>query len=283
MPPEPAAAKLGILAGSGTLPGRIIEHCVRAGRAYFVIAFKDQTDPQTVAGSPHLWVRLGAAGQAVAALKKAGVRDLVMAGGINRPSMRQLMPDAWGLKFLGRSGLSRGDDDLLSRLVRALEQQEGFRVVGIDDLLPGLLATPGAIGRHAPNAAMLADIEAGLRAARALGARDQGQAVVIRAGSLLAEEAADGTDAMLGRLRPGHPHGRGGVLVKAPKPGQERRADLPAIGPGTVAAAKAAGLDGIAVEAGGALLIEAERSIAEADAAGLFLFGAPPPAPEGGR
>jgi DUF1009 family protein len=266
--------KLGILAGKGELPSRLIQACRQQGRAFFVIAFKDQTDADLVADVPHAWVRLGAAGTAVTLLRDAGVREIVMAGSMRRPSIAALRPDLWAAKVLAKAGARAwGDDGLLSAIVRELEEGEGFRVVAPESLLPGELATAGTYGKIAPDDQAKSDIARGIQVAQELGRLDVGQGAVVQQGMVLALEAAEGTDAMLARCRDLTREGPGGVLVKVRKPGQERRADLPAIGVDTVKAAAAAGLRGIAIEAGGALVIDREGVAAAADKAGLFVVG----------
>ena len=168
-------AKLGILAGGGKLPGLVIQACRESERPFFVIAFEGQTPPRTVAGHPHAWVRLGAAGKAIDLLREAGVKELVMAGAIRRPSIAALMPDAWGTRFLAKTGaMSLGDDGLLSSLIRELERNEGFRVIGPDTLLPQLLAPLGVYGAERPDERALGDIEEGIRVARGRGRRRLG-------------------------------------------------------------------------------------------------------------
>lgn len=265
---------LGILAGGGDLPARLIEACRRAGRAVFVVAFEGQCDPATVSGVPHAWVRLGAAGRTLRHLKEAGAVDLVMAGAIRRPSLAALRPDAWAAKFLLKTGaMALGDDGLLRALIRELEASEGFRVVGVESLMPAALAEEGPLGRIAPDEGARADIRRGLEVAKAMGALDVGQGAVVQEGLVLAVEAIEGTDAMLARAATLKREGRGGVLAKARKPDQEGRADLPTIGVATVKNAAAAGLAGIAVEAGGALIVDRDAVAAAADAAGLFVLG----------
>lgn len=272
MPP-----KLGILAGRGELPARIIQACRETGRDYFVIAFEEQTAPETVAGTPHAWVRLGAAGSALQRLRDAGVEELVMAGGVRRPSLSALRPDAWAVKvFAKKGGKALGDDGLLSALVTALED-EGFRMVGADDLVSDLLAPQGLLGAIAPESEAKADIALGIEVALGLGALDVGQAVVVQQGLVLGVEAAEGTDALIERCAGLRRSGFGGVLVKVKKPGQERRADLPMIGVPTVTAVAAAGLSGIAVEAGGTLVMDRIAVAAAADRAGVFVIGVPVP------
>jgi len=130
--------------------------------------------------------------------------------------------------------------------------------------------------RTGPDAQARADIDRGVAVVRALGAVDVGQGCVVQQGIVLALEAIEGTDAMLARAAKLSRPGPGGVLVKLVKPGQDRRADLPTIGPGTVAAAASAGLRGIAFEAGGTILTDRAAMVADAEAAGLFLCGVDP-------
>ncbi|HEC14850.1 MAG TPA: LpxI family protein, partial [Rhodospirillales bacterium] len=251
------------------------------GRPFFVIAFKNQTPKETVAGDhiPHMWVRLGAAGKAIKRLRDEGVEDLVMAGAIVRPSPLAMMPDVTVLKFFIKSGAAAlGDDGLLSALVRTLETEEGFRVIGAESLLPEALAAEGVFGTVRPGVQALEDIQSGIVAARELGARDLGQGVVVKGGRVLDVEGKDGTDAMLERVRlkkqtAGEAEKPGGVLVKVSKPGQETRADLPAIGIETIHAVADAGLSGIAVEAGGALVVGLDEVVKAADRARLFVIG----------
>ncbi len=269
------ADKLGIVAGRGDLPRQIIAACRAQGRPFFVVAVEDHADPETVADAPHAWVRLGAAGLALKRLRDEGVKEIVLAGGISRPSLSGLRPDWWAAKFLARSGAAvLGDDGLLSALVRDLETREGFRVVGIPELLPGSLAPPGTWGRVVPDDTAWQDIRKGLRVVRVLGAVDVGQAAVVQQGLVLGVEAVEGTDRLLERCGSLRREGPGGVLIKARKPGQENRADLPTIGERTVRHAAAAGLRGIAVEAGGALVTDRDAVVKAADALGLFVVAA---------
>ncbi len=264
-----AAPRLGIVAGGGALPARLIAACRSARRDLFVLALEGQADESLVAGVPHRWNRLGALGAGLARLREAGCAEVVLAGRIRKPGWLALRPDAKAIAVLARvaGGLAAGDNALLSAVVRALEE-EGFHVVGADEVLSALLAREGPYGAREPDEAARADIAAGIAAARAHGAADRGQAVVVRGGDVVGTEDAAGTDALIARCA-----GLGGVLVKCAKPGQERRADLPAIGPATVANAARAGLAGIAVEAGSALVLDSVEIARLADEAGLFVVG----------
>jgi UDP-2,3-diacylglucosamine hydrolase len=269
-----AGSKLGIVAGGGDLPIHLIEACRSEGRPVFVLALEGHADAAKLGGVETAWIRLGEGGRGIALLRQAGVVDLVLAGRVRRPALAELMPDARTAKVLAKAGLNflGGDNALIKTVVRELEG-EGFRVVGPETLTAALIAPEGVLGRHAPDDAARADIARGLDVVRALGRLDVGQAAVVQQGIVLGVEAVDGTDALIeraGRLRR---DGLGGVLVKAAKPGQERRVDLPAIGADTVARAAAAGLRGIAVEAGGTLILGRAGVVRDADAAGLFIIG----------
>jgi DUF1009 family protein len=271
------AAKLGILAGAGELPLRVIEACRAAARPFFVLAFEGSADPAVTSGVPHAWIRLGAAGEGLRVLRENGVGELVMAGGVRRPSLFQLRPDWRTAKFFARIGYrALGDDGLMKAVIHELEAVEGFRVVGLDSILGSSLAPLGPLGAHVPDEQARHDIAHGFRIVRALGALDIGQAVVVQQGLVLGVEAIEGTDALIERCAPLKREGPGGVLVKGVKPGQERRVDLPTIGPRTVAGCAAAGLRGIAVEAGSTLLVDRAEIVAAADRAGLFVAGIAP-------
>jgi len=270
---RPIVNKLGVVAGSGGLPRRLVEACRAAGRDVFVLALQGAAEPDTVADVAHAWCPIGAAARGLALLRENEVTELVLAGGVRRPSLVALRPDWRAAKFFARVGYrALGDDGLLSAVVAELER-EGFRVVGPDQVLQAGLAPEGRFGRVRPDGAAMTDIAHGERVARALGALDIGQAVVVQQGLVLGVEAIEGTDALLRRCAGLRREGLGGVLVKVEKPGQEQRADRPTIGPRTVELAAAAGLRGIAVEAGTTIVVDRDEVIAAADSAGLFVFG----------
>ena len=264
-----ASGKLGILAGGGSLPRAVADAAVAAGRQVHILAFEGFCEPATVAGHAHDWIGLAKVGRLFAALRAAACAEIVLAGPVRRPGLAQLRPDWTGFSILLR--LLRvwgGDASLLSRVLALLEAQ-GFRAVGAHEILPELLVVAKTYGAHNPDAAALADIAAGLVAARLLGKRERGQAVLVRAGTVIGEETRGGTSALLRRSGIA-----GAVLVKAAMPGQDRRVDLPTAGLATVEAAAAAGLVGIALEAGNALLRDRDAAVAAADRHGLFMVGA---------
>jgi DUF1009 family protein len=267
------ADPLAVLAGRGPLPALVIEAARARGREVFVLAFAGETDPALVDGLPHAWVALGAVGRTLRTLRASGAREVVMIGPVRRPALATLQLDARGMQLLARLGLRpRGDDRLLQAIVEELER-DGFAVLGADELIGALLAPEGLLTQAGPDHQAGLDIALGATVALRLGELDVGQAVVVQQGLVLGVEAAEGTDRLLERCAGLKRAGPGGVLVKLKKPGQERRTDLPTIGPDTVRRAVAAGLDGIAVQAGHCLIVERACTVAAADRAGLFLLG----------
>ena len=268
-------AKLGIIAGAGTLPAQVINACTEVGREFSILAFEGSADPAEFDDLPVTWIKMSNLSAVLKQARDAGVEELVMAGKIPRPSVLELMRDPRSAKFMAKVGTRiLGDDNILSAVVKELEVTEGFRVIAPNQIIDGLLAVPGAYGTLKPDDTAWADIERGLAVVRELGKLDIGQAAVVQNGLVIGVEGAEGTDALIGRCAEFvDPEQQGGVLVKAAKPGQEERIDLPAIGVSTLMAAQKCGLRGIAVEAGRALVLERTDLIKEADGAGLFVYG----------
>ena len=268
MPP-----KLGILAGGGRLPKQLIEVCEKLRRPFFVIAIENNADPEVVLSIPHCWARLEAVGKIITNLKRAQVKEVVMVGRVMRPSWRDIKPDWRALKMLPKVlGSSQGDGAILSLVIKELEL-EGFRVIGIDDVLTDLRTPLGALGQYHPDSIAEKDIERAIEVGLALGAVDVGQAVIVQQGIVLGVEAIEGTDALLERCLGLRRKGDGGILLKLKKAHQDNRVDLPAVGPDTVAKASQAGVRGIAIEAGASLLVERASLIRDADLAGMFVTG----------
>jgi DUF1009 family protein len=240
----------------------------------YILGFEGFAEPSVIEAYPHAYVRLGAAGEMLRRLRENGCRDLVLVGPVRRPSLLTLRPDAEGMRIVARIGRAAfsGDDGLLAAVVKVLGE-EGFSILGAHEVLSEALGPPGLLGRAAPDAQAETDIARGVAVVRALGGVDVGQACVVQLGCVLAVEAIEGTDQMLARAAGLARPGPGGVLVKLVKPGQDRRADLPTIGPRTVTGAHAAGLRGVAFEAGGTLITDQAACVAEADRLGVFLLG----------
>lgn len=272
---------LGVVAGSGDLPRRVVAACRDWGRPVFLVGLEGQADPADWPGDlPQMWIRLGRAAAAAETLRDKGIRHLCLAGAVRRPSLRALWPDLRTAAFLAKVGAQAlGDDRLLSAILRELETEFGFVIEAPHAVIGGGLAPAGVLGAVEPDDLARRDLAQAFRIAKGIGALDIGQGAVVQQGMVLAVEAIEGTDALLARVGPLQRSGPGGVLVKALKPGQDRRVDLPTIGPRTVTGAHAAGLRGLGVEAGATNLIDHQGVIDRADALGLFVVGMTDPDP----
>ena len=275
-----ADGTLAILAGGGALPRIIANEAVSAGRSVHILAIEGSFGAWPDAPCPMTPVGMGQVGRILETLRRNDCREMAIAGSVVRPEIGKLKLDFGALINLPRlTGIMLGGDNHLLTTVVKFFERRGIRVVGVDEVAPKLLASEGALGRVRPDAQGQRDIARGFEVARALGALDIGQAAVVDKGYVLAVEAAEGTDVLLERVAElrrkrnrlgGRPRG---VLVKRVKPGQDRRVDLPTIGPRTVELAAAANLAGIGVHAGGVILLEREKVLLAADAAGLFIAG----------
>ena len=275
-------AKLGLIAGAGGLPVEIVRACEAAERPIFVVRLGGLADP-AIKDARGVDAGVAEWGKVFAALKKDGCEQVCFAGHVPRPDFANLKPDLRGLAALPGiiAAARKGDDALLRQIMHEIEK-EGFVVQGANEVLGSLTISAGPLGRIAPSQRHRADIDQAIRAARALGELDIGQGVVVANGLVLAVEAQEGTDAMLRRcaelpaeLRAGD-GAPVGVLAKAVKPNQDRRIDLPAIGPETVMGAARAGLAGIVGETGSLLVIDRAAVIQTADDLGLFVVGVAP-------
>jgi len=274
------ASPLAIICGGGSLPFAVADAARRDGRPVMLFALRGSADPQRVDDYPHHWVGPGQAGRFLRLARQHGIRDVVMIGTVTRPALSQVRLDWRALLLLPRLiKLFRGGDDHLLSGMAQLFEDHGFRLIGAHEIAPEILLPQGRIGSCEPSAGDQADIRHGLALLQATGAFDIGQAVVVAQGRVLAIEAAEGTDEMLARLAELRTKGRvrfpagTGVLVKAPKPRQDRRVDLPSIGPRTIEGAAAAGLVGIAVVAGSAIVAEPERLAMACERHRLFVVG----------
>ncbi|RMG21214.1 MAG: LpxI family protein [Deltaproteobacteria bacterium] len=271
-------ATLGLVAGSGVLPRLVAAAARSAGHRVVLAAHVGETDPETAAAGDEVhWVRLGQLGRILGAFEAAGVQQVCFAGGIRKLRFfRDARPDAVALKVLARVPWARGDDALLRAIAGEFERA-GMAVVAATEIAPSLLPPAGVLGRRRPSRAQRRDAALGLSVLETLGELDIGQAVVVKDGVVLAVEAAEGTDACIER---GARLGGGAVVVvKAPKPGQDLRFDLPSVGPQTVARLADSGGGALAVVAGRTVVLEREAMLAQADAARIPVFAIEAAAP----
>ncbi len=280
-----AVSQLGPLAmicGGGSLPLAVADKVASSGRRVVLFPLRGAAEGTAVEHYPHHWLHVGQIGKFMRLARAEGCRDVVLIGAMIRPSIWQIRPDFKALTLFPRvmAAFRGGDNHLLSGMGRLLEQ-DGFRLLGAHEVSPEILAPENAIGRVQPSEQDRADIALGLDYLKAAGPFDIGQAVVVAGRHIVAVEAIEGTDEMLARIADMRASGRmrarsgTGVLVKAPKPNQDRRFDLPSIGPVTAERAASAGLAGIAFIAGATIMAEPERLIEIADRAGIFVVGVP--------
>lgn len=273
---------LGVIAGGGDLPRAVAESARAEGRAVFVVALRGMCGEWAEEFS-HDWVSLGEPGRALKSLGGSGAKDVLLAGKVERPKFSELKLDAKGVMILPRViAAARQGDDALLRMLVGLFEEAGFRAVSVAEAATSLVADEGALGALLPNEDHEADIVRAFAIVRALGALDVGQAAAVCEGLALAVEAAEGTDAMITRIGQlkdnlrGTPQKKRGVLVKALKPTQDAKTDMPVVGVETVRRAAEVGLAGIALEAGKSLIVGKGAVAAEADRLGLFVMGVKP-------
>lgn len=275
-----AGSPVAIICGGGTIPPTVVETALQSGRNILVIGIKGETAESLEKFNP-VTLGWGQIGKLFDTMKKAGCREAVIIGGVqNRPDFKSVAGDLGTIRRLPRilSALKGGDDSLLVKVI-GLFEEEGFRIIGAHEVAPELLARPGRMSGPEPTQDNMLDLGLACRAVGAIGHLDVGQAAVAVAGRVVAVEGAEGTDAMIarcgelrrsGRIRAKAPEG---VLVKGPKPGQDMRVDMPAIGPQTVERVAEAGLAGIAIQAGAVLIAERDRTLALSDELGIFIYG----------
>lgn len=275
-----AKGRLAIIAGGGALPHHVAEAARRHGEDPFIIALAGEAG-DAWAGYERTVLGIGNFREISAVFRSHGIDRVVLSGGVRRrPEWRDIRPTLRTLSRVPavlRTLISGGDDAVLKMAIQLIEAS-GARVIGVQDIMPDLLAEIGPLGQLTPSEEDRRDIAAGMAAANALGRLDVGQGAVAVGGRVVALEGPEGTDAMLARVAGLRRDGRisqrrRGVLVKLCKPQQDLRADLPSIGPSTVEGAHAAGLAGIAVEAGRALVLERGETLARAQRRGLFVTG----------
>src|ERR1700742_3023212 len=281
-PAPDISSPVGLIAAGGVMPFAVAESLIGRGIEPVLFAIRGACDAARVERFRHHWISIGQLGRATSLFRNEGCRDLIFIGSLVRPALSEIRLD-WGtLRALGQiwASFRGGDDHLLSGIGRILERQ-GFRMVGIKDVAPDLLMPGGSLTRAAPDQRAQADIVRAREVLQALSPFDIGQAVVVIDGHVVAVEDIEGTDGLLARIVRLRWQGRirsaagRGVLVKAPKSGQDLRFDLPTVGPRTLEGAASAKLAGIAVVAGNTIVVDPQDAAEAADASGLFVTGLP--------
>jgi hypothetical protein len=284
--PSAAGEPVAVICGGGNFPGAVAEAIKRRGRRPVMFAVRGWADRKVVERYDHHWIAIGQAGRFFRLARAENCREALFIGTMLRPPLTQIRLDWLSLRLLPRAiRFFRGGDNRLLTGLASLFEDGGVKIIGVDEVAPEILVPAGILGRNAPSTRDHADIARALEVITALGPLDVGQAVVVANNHVLAVEAAEGTDNMLARIAELRGQGRVttplgvGVLVKAPKSGQDRRFDLPAIGPRTVENVARAGLAGLAVTAGSSIVAEPALVIAAADRENIFFLGMPEGAP----
>lgn len=274
---------IAIVAGAGALPRLITRSLKASNRDYVIVHFQGVDGLDWTADHPKIAARFERPGDLFDAMHHHQVSEVVFAGAMNRPPLEQASFDGTLLRYAPKllPAMGRGDDAVLSIVVEMF-LDAGFDVCRADQVVPDLAAISGVLTSTSPSDQDLRDLSRARKIVQTLGSLDIGQGAVVAQGLCLATEALPGTDAMLAhvagidRTRLPRKDGAKGVLFKGPKPGQDFRIDLPAIGPATVELVTQAGMAGIGVEAGGTLILERARTIERAEAAGIFIIALDP-------
>ncbi|HTP93866.1 MAG TPA: UDP-2,3-diacylglucosamine diphosphatase LpxI [Xanthobacteraceae bacterium] len=269
-----------IICGGGGFPGAVADAVVRRGHRPVMFALKGWADAKVIEPYTHYWIAIGQVGRFLRLARAEHCTSVMFIGTLLRPSLSQIRLDWQTICSMPRIIQSfRGGDDRLLSGVASIIEANGLRVIGVGELASEILVPEGVLGRYQPSERDKRDIARGLALIAAIGPFDVGQAAVVADNHVVAVEAAEGTDNLIARVaelrrtgRVATPRGVG-VLVKAPKPAQDRRFDLPSIGPRTIENAARAGLAGVAVAANTTMMIDAAEVAAIADREKMFFAG----------
>lgn len=267
---------LGLIAGNGTFPFLVLRAARALGHEVVVVAIKDEAFPALDAlaaelGGCHVhWISLGQLGRCISTLRDAGVSQAVMAGQVKHVKLfSDVMPDLTLLSVLTRLK-GKNTDALISALASVLEDK-GITLMDSTALLSSLLARAGQLTALGPSEAMRADFEFGYRAADGVAGLDVGQTVIVKDRAVVAVEAMEGTDAAIERA--GRLAGAGTRVIKVAKPAQDMRFDVPVVGVATIQAMRAAGADGLSIDAGKTLILDGDAFVRAANDAGIVVIG----------
>jgi DUF1009 family protein len=267
---------IGLIAGNGSFPFLVLKAARQLGHEVVLVAIEGEAFPALnqlaaeLGGTSVHWIQLGKLGTCISILREAHVSRAVMAGQVKHVKLfTDVMPDLTMLNVLGRLA-TKNTDSLISAIARVLEQH-GITLMDSTALLGDLLAREGVITRLRPSEAMQSDFEVGYRVADTVAGLDIGQTVVVKDRAVVAVEAMEGTDAAMQRA--GVLAGSGTRVVKVAKPRQDMRFDVPVVGLATIAAMRAAGADGLSIDAGRTLVLDGEAFVHAADAAGIVVVG----------
>ena len=267
---------IGVIAGNGRFPFLVLDGARQLGRNVTIVAIQEEADcsiEQAAEGVPEAvvhWVSLGQLGRCISLLKKSGVSEAVMAGQVKHSKLFSgLIPDSTLLSVLKRLQV-QSTDALLSAIADVLGEH-GITLIESTTFLESLLAESGTLTRREPTVDELADFEFGYRIADTVAGLDIGQTVVVKDRTVVAVEAMEGTDKVIGRA--GRLAGPGTRIVKVAKPNQDMRFDVPVVGVSTIEAMRGAGASALSIDAGRTLIVDGDAFVQAADEAGLSVVG----------
>ena len=267
--------KLGLIAGNGRFPFLVLEAAKAQGHDVTIVAAKEETFPELTEAAARLksdihWISLGQLGTCITLLKEAGVTQAVMAGQVKHTKIfADIVPDITLLSVLTKLRW-RNTDGLIGSIADVLGDH-GIQLIDSTALIAPLLAKPGVLTDRAPTSEEKKDFEFGYRMADAVAALDIGQTIAVKHQAVVAVEAMEGTDEVIGRA--GYLAGPGVRIVKVAKPSQDMRFDVPVVGLATIQAMRVAGASALSVDAGRTLLLDFEAGRASADEAGICIVG----------
>ena len=264
-------SSLGLIAGNGVFPLEVAAAARRRGIKLIALAHQGETTPELEAQVDQLtWIKVGELQKIIDVLKTAGVEHAAMAGGISRARLTDsFAPDERAMKML--ASITRWSDDAVLRAITREIESEGIPVIDPVPMMEDAIAKPGLMAGPAPDEKKLRDLDLAFNVARSLGAFDIGQSVAVLGGVVYSVEAVEGTDAALRRAAA--ISGKGLVIAKVAKPGQDLRFDRPAIGPATIELLVEIGATMLGIEADRCLILERERTLAMAQSSNLTVYG----------
>jgi len=271
--------RLGLIAGNGRFPFLVLDAARAQGHDVTIVAAKEETFPELNDaarrhGASIHWISLGQLGKCISVLREAGVTHAVMAGQVKHTKIFSggIVPDLAFLSVL-KQLTSKNTDGLIGAVANVLHDR-GIELMDSTSLLQPLLARPGVLTRRAPTDDEQKDFEFGYRMADTIAALDIGQTVAVKHQAVVAVEAMEGTDEVIGRA--GHLAGPGVRIIKVAKPKQDMRFDVPVIGFATIKAMRVAGASALSIDAGKTLVLDGDAVFASANEAGIAIVGRPP-------
>lgn len=271
------ATRLGIIAGAGRFPFLVLEGAKQAGCHVMVIGLRGFADPRLAERADAFrWSGLARVGQWIRILRRSSAQSVILAGSVNKSSMYgrarllRLLPDWTSLRIWFFKIPDKRNDTVLAAVAAEFARHKIVMQKCVHYSTEHM-APEGVLSRRQPTPAQLKDAQFGWHIAKEMGRLDIGQSVAVKETEVIAVEAIEGTDRMIERAGELCPRG-GWTLIKVAKPDQDMRFDVPTVGPETIARLKRHGARMLVVEAGKTVIVERERMIADADAAGIVIL-----------